>query len=93
LDHARRTREWPVPKLDFSEEDQAAIVAQVRDYFLTEFELDVGRFEAEAMLEFFAKQIGAHFYNRGLYDAQAVITNQIEVINDAIYQLEQTPGK
>lgn len=83
----------PVPKLDFSTEDQAAIVAAVQEYFLTEFELDVGRFEAEAMLEFFARQVGAHFYNRGLYDAQAVITNQIDAINDAIYQLEQSPGK
>jgi len=93
LDDVATQGEWPVPKLDFSNEDQAAIVAAVRDYFLTEFELDVGRFEAEAILTFFAKEIGAHFYNRGLYDAQAVVTNQIEVINDAIYQLEQSPGK
>lgn len=81
-----------MPKLDFSSEDQAAIVARVRDYFLSEFELDVGCFEAEGMLEFFAGEISAHFYNRGLYDAQAVITNQIEAINDAIYQLEQSPS-
>lgn len=81
-----------MPKLDFSKDDQTAIVARVREYFLTEFELDIGRFEAEAMLEFFASEIGAHFYNRGLYDAQAVFTNQIEAINDAIYQLEQAPG-
>lgn len=81
-----------MPKLDFSSEDQTAIVARVQEYFLTELELDVGRFEAEAMLEFFASEIGAHFYNRGLYDAQAVFTNQIEAINDAIYQLEQAPG-
>lgn len=81
-----------MPKLDFSNEDQATIVAKVQDYFLSEFELDVGRFEAEEMLQFFAKEIGAHFYNRGLYDAQGVITSQIDAINDAIYQLEQTPG-
>ena len=48
-----------MPKLDFSSEDQTAIVARVQEYFLTEFELDVGRFEAEAMLEFFAAEIGA----------------------------------
>jgi len=81
-----------MPKLDFSSDDQAAIVARVRAYFLSEFDLDVGRFEAEAILTFFAKEIGAHFYNRGLYDAQSVIVNQVDVINDAIYQLEKAPG-
>ncbi|MBW8321879.1 MAG: DUF2164 domain-containing protein, partial [Rhizobium sp.] len=82
-DEGDATRNGSLPKLDFSNEDQATIVAKVQDYFLTEFELDVGRFEAEGMLQFFAKEIGAHFYNRGLYDAQAVITGQIDAINDA----------
>ncbi|MBW8284714.1 MAG: DUF2164 domain-containing protein [Rhizobium sp.] len=81
-----------MPKLDFSNEDQATIVAKVQDYFLTEFELDVGRFEAEGMLQFFAKEIGAHFYNRGLYDAPAGTTGNSYAINHPIYPLDQTPG-
>jgi len=81
-----------MPQLDFSNDDQAALVAQGRNCLLSEFDLDVGRFEVEAILSYFAKEIGAHFYNRGLYDAQSVIVNRVDVINDAIHHLEKTPG-
>lgn len=78
--------------LDFSKEDQAAIVQRIQEYFLQEFELDMGGLEAESVMEFIAGEIGGHFYNRGLYDAQSVFTDQIELINDAIYQLERPTG-
>ena len=78
-----------MPKLDLSIKDQAALVERIKEYVLNEFEIEIGRFEAEGMMEFFAKAIGNHFYNRGLYDAQSVIVSQIDAINDAIYQLEQ----
>lgn len=64
-----------MPRLDLSNKDQAALVERIKEYVLNEFEIEVGRFEAESMLEFFPKAGGRHFYNRGL--------------NDAIYQLEQ----
>ncbi len=78
--------------LDFSNEDLAALVERVQTHFESEFELDLGRFEAEAVLAFFSGVIGGHFYNRGLYDAQSVVLGKIEEINDAIYEMEQTTG-
>lgn len=76
-------------KLDYSTEDLATLVSRVQEHFESEFELEIGGVEAEELLDFFTRQIGAHFYNRGLYDAQSVMLGKIEDLNEAIYELEQ----
>jgi Uncharacterized conserved protein len=76
-------------KADFSTDDLALLVSRVQEHFESELELELGRLEAEALLEFFVEQLGGHFYNRGLYDAQSVLLGKIEDLNDSIYQLEQ----
>lgn len=73
----------------FSAAEKEVIVRKIKQYFSEELQLQIGSFDAEFLLDFFAKEIGAYFYNRGLYDAQAVLSKKLEDIQDAIYQLEQ----
>jgi uncharacterized protein (DUF2164 family) len=40
-------------------------------------------------LDFFAEEIGPYFYNRGLYDAQAILQSRLENIGEAIYEIEK----
>ncbi|WP_456361819.1 DUF2164 domain-containing protein [Xanthomonas arboricola] len=49
----------------------------------------MGRFDAEFLLDFFAGEVGAYFYNRGVYDAQAIIAGKLEDLGEAVYQLER----
>nr|WP_248279521.1 DUF2164 domain-containing protein [Xanthomonas campestris] len=49
----------------------------------------IGRFDAEFLLDFFAEEVGAYFYNRGVYDAQAILAGKLEDLGEAIYQLER----
>ena len=79
--------------LDYSNEDLTRLVDGIRTHFATEFEFELGRFEAEEFLEFITTLVGPHFYNRGLYDAQAALMAKIDDINDAIYQLEMPDGE
>ena len=58
-------------------------------YVEEELDLEIGQFDAEFLLDFFAKEIGGYFYNRGLYDAQAVLEKNIEEIGESILQLEK----
>ncbi|WP_339328413.1 DUF2164 family protein [Luteimonas aquatica] len=41
------------------------------------------------LLDFLAEEIGGYFYNRGLYDAQALVSAKMDDLSDAIYQLER----
>lgn len=73
----------------FTDEEKSILVRKIQSYFSEELKQQIGRFDAEFLLDFFAGEVGAYFYNRGLYDAQAALASKMDDIQDAIYQLEQ----
>ena len=75
--------------IKFSSDEKDIIVRKIKLYFSEELHQQIGSFDAEFLLDFFAKEVGAYFYNRGLYDAQAVLSSKLDDIHDAIYQLER----
>ena len=79
-------------EIKFSKEEKALIVARIQGYFEEEMQQPIGGFDAEFLLDFFTTEIGSYFYNRGLYDAQALLNDKLEDISDALYQLEQPTG-
>ncbi len=76
-------------EIKFSKEEKELIVQKVKLYFTDELDQDIGQFDAEFLLDFFAEEIGPYFYNRGLYDAKAVLTSKIESIDEALYEIEK----
>ncbi|KAA3614126.1 MAG: DUF2164 domain-containing protein [Calditrichaeota bacterium] len=76
-------------KIEFSDQEKEVIIKKVQTYFTDELDQEIGRFDAEFLLDFFAKELGSFFYNRGLYDAQSILKDKLENINDAIYELEK----
>ena len=77
-------------EIQFAPAEKAKLVAKITRYFHDELDQEIGRFEAEFLLDFFFKEIGVDFYNRGLSDAQAILTKKMEIITDAIYDLEKS---
>ena len=75
--------------IEFSEAEKNAIVSRIQAYFEEELEQEIGQFDAQFLLDFFAGQIGPYFYNRGLYDAQTILNSRMEDISEAILQLEK----
>jgi uncharacterized protein (DUF2164 family) len=82
-----------VKKIVFSKEEKAEIVGRIRQYFADELDQAIGVLPAEFLLDFFANEIGANYYNQGLQDAHAALTKQMEDFGEAIYLLERTPDK
>lgn len=76
-------------EIEFSPEEKAVIGKKVQRYFSEELDQDLGQFEAEFLLDFFSKEIGAFYYNRGLYDAQTVLENRFEDLKDSLYEIEK----
>lgn len=77
-----------MPVIEFSKEEKEILVRKIQLYFSEELEQEIGGFDAQFLLDFFAGEIGAYFYNRGLYDAQAILEKRLESIAEAIYDLE-----
>ena len=44
------------------------------------------------VMDFFAAEIGPHFYNRGLQDAQQLLTEKMEEVGYVLQELEKPEG-
>ncbi len=75
--------------IEFSKEEREAIVTEIKAYLRDDLDVEIGGVDAGFLLDFFAEKIGGYFYNRGLYDAQALISKRIEEIGEAIVDLEK----
>ena len=60
-------------KIEFSKQEKAIIIDKIQLYFKEELDQDIGQFDAEFLLDFFSEEVGAYYYNRGIYDAQAIV--------------------
>ena len=78
--------------LEFSKEEKSELVARIKGYLSEELDLEIGSFDAEFLLDFITTELGAYFYNRGLYDAQALFSRKVDEFSDAVYELEQPTG-
>jgi len=76
-------------KIKFTKEQKEHIIQKIKHYFNQELREEIGQFDAEFLLEFFGKEIGSYFYNRGLHDAHGMIESQIDIIKEAIYTMEE----
>jgi len=75
--------------IKFTSQEKEQIILKMQQYFSKELDQELGQFDADFLLDFFSTEVGAFFYNRGLYDAQAILTDKLDNISDAIYELEQ----
>ena len=78
--------------IEFSKEERDLIVAEIKTYLRDDLDIDIGGVDAGFLLDFFAEKIGGYFYNRGLYDAQALLSKRMDSIGEAIIDLEKPTG-
>ena len=75
--------------IEFDRARKGNITRKIQQYFQRELDQEIGQFEAEFLLDFFALEIGAEFYNQGLVDAQTVLSSRLDDIQDAISEIEK----
>ncbi len=76
-------------KIEFTLQQRESMVQKLQSYFEQELDQEIEQFDAEFLLDFFSKDIGGHFYNRGLHDARAIFESRVESIDDEIYAHEK----
>ena len=76
-------------KIQFSKDQKDEIVHKLETHFNEELYQDTGRLEVEFPIGFFAGDAGEKSYNRGLFDAQLLINEKMEVLS----YLTQALGK
>ncbi|MCH9815981.1 MAG: DUF2164 domain-containing protein [Actinomycetia bacterium] len=78
-----------MPQIEFTPEEKALMVAELKDYFERELDQELDRFETEFLIKALSKRLGAYFYNRGLWDAQEILSQRLDALTSAISELEE----
>ena len=78
-----------MPIVEFNKDEKELIKRKIQLYFREELDQEIGGFDAEFLLDFFAEEMGVFFYNRGLHDAQALLESRLDSIAEAIYEIEK----
>ncbi len=82
-----------MPEIKFSTDEKALLIDKLQTYFTKEMDQDLGQFEGEFLLDFISKEIGAYYYNKGLSDAQVIVSSKLDDIADAFYEIEMVTGR
>ena len=75
--------------IKFSNEEKAHLVAKIQSYFHAELSEEIGQFDAEFLLDFFNREIGAYHYNKGLKDAQIFMEENAQQLQQRFYEMEK----
>lgn len=76
-------------RITLSEDKKALLIDKLQRYFELELDYELGQFDADFLLDFISKECGAVYYNQGLQDARSIIEQKVELIGEAIYEIEQ----
>ena len=75
--------------IHFTEAEKQILVSKIQSYFHSELSEEIGQFDAEFLLDFFNKEIGAYHYNRGIQDARTLLEENAQNIQQTFYEMEK----
>ncbi|ASP33426.1 DUF2164 domain-containing protein [Labrenzia sp. VG12] len=76
-------------ELKLEKDVRTRLAQQIKRYLDEDLDIDIGNMDAELLMDFLTPTLGAHFYNLGLKDAQALFARKADDINDELYALER----
>lgn len=65
-------------KFKLSKEKRDHMISEIKRYFLSEREEDLGDLAAALLLDFFIEKVGPELYNQGVYDSYKYISEKTE---------------
>lgn len=74
-------------KIELAKDIRKMLVKDIKNYFLTEREEEIGDLPAELLLDFILENIGPHIYNRAINDAYTFMSEKTE----DLFALEKRP--
>ncbi|MEM9072688.1 MAG: DUF2164 domain-containing protein [Myxococcota bacterium] len=72
-------------KLSLDDDRRRLLIANVRSFFLDEFDEEVSEFRAERILEHMLESVGPEIYNQAVQDARAYMQEKIDDLDGVVY--------
>lgn len=75
-------------RIKLSDDRRARILRSIKQHFLDEFDEEISDFRADALLDFFVRELGPHVYNQGVRDAASFVQDKLTDIEGEVYERE-----
>ncbi len=85
---SRAKTKAPVLTLDPAQEQSAQ--QTIKRFLEDRFELELGSFEAQEVLDLFAREIAPLYYNKAIFDVQTHLKDRFESIESDLWALEKS---
>ena len=69
--------------------DRELLARALKAWLAAELDVEIGGLDAEFLLDFMAERIGPRFYNQGLRDAATALAKRMDVLTEALEELER----
>ena len=76
-------------RIEFDKQTRETLVRLLARQLKDECDLEIAPMDSQRLLDFISDTLGPHYYNQGLYDAQAVLKDRAEAISEAIEGLSR----
>lgn len=75
--------------MGFDKATRGDLAAMLRRYLKDELEVEIGGMDAEFLLDFVTQKLGPRLYNQGLRDAAVALVKRMDVLTEALEELER----
>ena len=75
--------------IEFDRATRGDLAHLLRDYLKRECDVEIGGMDAEFLLDFVTEKLGPRFYNQGLRDAAVALARRMDVLTEALEELER----
>ena len=75
-------------RIRLSPDRRARLLAVIKHYFSHEFDETLSDFRAQALLDFFVRELGPPVYNQGVRDAARYLQEKLTDIDGELYEHE-----
>lgn len=82
-------RKPSAPLVRLEPEQTQRVVTALQTLLDDSFEVRLGRFEVEELLDFFARECGPLYYNKAVADVQALLREHVDSLESDIWALEK----
>lgn len=75
-------------RIKLSDDRRARIIRSIKQHYLDDFDEEISDFRADALLDFFVRELGPHVYNQGVRDAVSFVQEKLMDIEGEVYERE-----
>ena len=77
--------------IELPKEEKLKAAAKIREYIKENFEAEIGNLQAGIFLDFITQHVGIYYYNKGIADSLALMTEKMDDLYLLMKDEEENP--